>query len=481
MHSEESLFLIFSIYFLLVFIVGYVAKLKTKNLADYVLGGRRLSGPIVALGAGASDMSGWLLLALPGAVMTFGLKEIWLPIGLVVGAYLNWLFVAKRLRIATEKANDSLTIPTFLSNHFQDKTHLLSTISGIVIIIFFTIYCSSGFVAAATLGSSLFPISYSTALIISAVLLVGYTVLGGFLAISWLDFFQGILVFFALVMLPFFIFHHLHGIQPSFSIINKINANLLKPFHDFSLIGLVSLFAWSLGYFGQPHILVRFMAAKSANDIPLARRICMSWMSLSLMGATLVGLLGIAFFQGHPLVRNDLVFIKMGQALFNPFIAGIVISAVLSAIMSAISAQLLAMASVISEDCYHAFFRHRSQRSLVLISRVALVALALIALLIANEPSSTLLSLVGFAWAGLGSSFGPIILVSLFLKKVSKFAALAGVVTGGSVTIIWHLLAINHPLFAMVYEIIPAFSLSMLAIFLVQFVYARANAAKALF
>ena len=468
MNSQASLFLIFSVYFLLVFVVGYVAKLKTHNLADYVLGGRGLSAPIAALGAGASDMSGWLLLALPGAVMSFGLQEIWLPLGLVIGAYLNWLLVAKRLRIATEKANDSLTIPTYLANHFKDKKHIISSVGGIMLIIFFTIYCSAGFVAAAMLGSYLFPISYTTALIISAFVLVGYTTLGGFFAISWLDFFQGTLVFLALVILPFFIFYHLHGITHSFSIIQKINPNALTLFHHINFIGLISLFAWGLGYFGQPHILVRFMALKSPDSMPTARRICISWMTLSLIGATLVGLLGIAFFQGHTVLRKDLIFVEIGRALFHPLVSGVIIAAILSAIMSAISAQLLAMASVISEDCYHAFFRHRSQQSLVIVSRVSLVFLAIVAIFVANRPSSTLLNLVGFAWAGLGSSFGPIIITSLFFKNVRKEAALAGVITGGAVVIIWHLLSVYYPVFAKVYEIIPAFFLSSLAIFVVN-------------
>ena len=460
-HDKLPILITFIGYITIVLVIGVFASRVTRNLSDFVLGGRRLSPVIAALGAGASDMSGWLLMALPGAVFVWGLKEIWIPVGLTIGAYLNWRLVARRLRIATEKLGNALTIPAYFNYRFRDHNPLLRTTTALVIIVFFTFYASAGFVSSAVLLNSIFGIDYMSALIIGASVMVIYTCVGGFLAVSWVDFFQGSLMFFALMIVPFMTFHAIHIPSHYAEVMNRLPPYFFNPFHHFSVLGFISLLAWGFGYFGQPHILVRFMAIKSPDGLLVARRICMTWMTLSLVGAVLTGLSGAIYFKGR-LAEPEAVFLYLANILFNPWMAGILISAVLSAIMSVVSAQLLASASAVTEDIYHALFKKNlDQKRLVLIGRMTVVGIALVAAILASNPKSNILQLVAYAWSGLGASFGPIILMSLYWKRMTSGGAMAGMIAGALTVILWHYLGNKIGGIFQLYEIVPAFLMNL--------------------
>ncbi len=450
-------------YIVIVYMVGLIANRVTSNLSDYVLGGRRLSGPIAALGAGASDMSGWLLLALPGAAYTFGINQLWLPIGLSIGAYLNWQYVAKRLRVYTEIVKDSLTIPAYFDNRFHDHTRILRAATALVIVIFFTVYCSAGFYSAALLLNILFGLNYHIALLISAIVLVVYTCIGGFLAISWVDFFQGSLMFFALITVPMVTFHHLNGWHHVMHHLLLHMPSHMKAFTNISLITMISLLAWGLGYFGQPHILVRFMAVRTSKEIPVARFICMTWMVIALCGAVMTGIAGSAFY-GQGLAQPDSVFLELAKSLFNPWLYAILVSAVLSAIMSTSAAQLLAASSAVSEDIFHGLLRktHVSEKLLVLVGRIAVICIAFVAASMVLSKHNNLLWLVGFAWSGMGASFGPVIILSLYWKRMTKEGAIAGMLLAAITVIVWHNLGVHVGGIFKLYEMVPGFLVGLL-------------------
>ncbi|CDI88882.1 sodium/proline symporter PutP [Pseudomonas aeruginosa PA38182] len=330
----------FVIYIAAMVLIGLAAYRSTNNFSDYILGGRSLGSFVTALSAGASDMSGWLLMGLPGAVYLSGLSESWIAIGLIVGAYLNWLFVAGRLRVQTEHNGNALTLPDYFTNRFEDNSRLLRIFSALVILVFFTIYCASGIVAGARLFESTFGLSYETALWAGAAATIAYTFIGGFLAVSWTDTVQASLMIFALILTPVIVMLATGGVEPTFTAIELKDATSFDMLKGASFIGVISLMAWGLGYFGQPHILARFMAADSVKSIPAARRISMTWMILCLGGAVAVGFFGIAYFQAHPeqagaVSENpERVFIELAKILFNPWIAGVLLSAILAAVMS---------------------------------------------------------------------------------------------------------------------------------------------------
>ena len=459
----------FIIYLIGVMILGIIAYRQTHNLADYVLGGRRLSSGVTALSAGASDMSGWLLLGLPGALYASGLNQIWIAIGLTLGAYLNWRLVARRLRVHTEKANNALTLPDFLHHRFQDNSNLLRIISALVILLFFTFYTSSGLVSGAKLFENSFDLNYHTALWIGAAVIMAYTFMGGFLAVSWTDVLQGLLMLLALIVVPVVTINEIGGWKEMIASINQIDATRLDMFKDMSLLSIVSLMAWGLGYFGQPHILVRFMAIKFEQDIPKARLIGMSWMIISLTGAVLTGLVGFVYFTNPPLADSEKVFIELSQILFNPWVAGFLLAAILAAIMSTIDSQLLVSSSAITEDFYQAFLRpNASQTELIWVGRGAVIIVAVIALLIAQNPQSTVLELVGYAWAGFGGAFGPVIIFSLFWSRMTRNGALAGMIVGAITVVVWSDLTERGVIPFSLYEIVPAFILSSIAIVVVS-------------
>lgn len=456
----------FVIYILAMIGIGFAAWCYTRNLSDYILGGRSLGSFVTAMSAGASDMSGWLLLGLPGAVFASGISESWIAIGLTLGAWFNWQFVAGRLRVYTEITHNALTLPDYFTHRFEDKSKILRVLSALIILIFFTIYCASGMVAGARLFQQTFGMDYFPALFAGAFATILYVLVGGFLAISWTDTVQASLMIFALLITPVMVMMHAGGFAETIQTINTLNAQYSDMFRGSTVIGIISLLAWGLGYMGQPHILARFMAASSVHAIPNARRIGMTWMILTLLGAVCVGYFGIAYFAGHPdqagtvQADHETVFIALSQLLFNPWVAGILLSAILAAVMSTLSCQLLVSSSALTEDFYKVFFRpHASQKELVWIGRLMVLLVALIAIAIASDPNSKVLGLVGYAWAGFGAAFGPVVMLSLLWPRMTRNGALAGMLVGAITVIVWR----NGAWWGL-YEIIPGFVLATLAI-----------------
>jgi len=469
---ETGVLITFIIYLVGMLGIGVAAYKMTSNLSDYVLGGRRLGPGVAALSAGASDMSSWLLLGLPGAVYAAGgMNQIWLAVGLAVGAYLNWQFVAKRLRTYTEVANDSITIPDFFENRFKDGSKLLRVISALVILVFFTFYTSSGMVGGAKLFEASFGLSYTQALWIGAIVIISYTFLGGFLAVSWTDFIQGILMFLALIIVPVVAINKLGGWNETVNAVGEIDPIYLDAFSGMSTLAIISLLAWGLGYFGQPHILTRFMALRSKKDVPKARMIGTIWMIVSLFGAIFTGFAGIAYFADNPLPDGEQVFILFTQVLFDPWVSGILLAAILAAIMSTIDSQLLVSSSAVAEDFYKAILRKdASEKELVWVGRISVAAIALIAILLAMNPESSVLDLVSYAWAGFGAAFGPVIILSLFWKRMNRWGALAGMIVGAVTVVVWQKLTAAELIPFSLYEIVPGFVFAWIVAMVVSLV-----------
>ena len=460
----------FVIYICAMIAIGFAAWRYTRNLSDYILGGRSLGSFVTAMSAGASDMSGWLLLGLPGAIFAAGISESWIAIGLILGAWFNWLFIAGRIRVYTEISHNALTLPDFFTHRFEDKSRLLRLLSAVIILIFFTIYCASGMVAGARLFEQTFGLSYDTALWAGAAATILYVFVGGFLAVSWTDTVQATLMIFALLLTPVIVMLKLGSFDETMAVIDGININYSNMFSGTTGIGILSLMAWGLGYMGQPHILARFMAASSVKAIPNARRIGMTWMILCLGGAVAVGFFGIAYFAAHPdqaapvAENQERIFITLAQVLFNPWVAGVLLSAILAAIMSTLSCQLLVSASALTEDFYKAFLRPgASQKELVWCGRLMVLFVALVALFIAQNPQSQVLGLVGYAWAAFGAAFGPVVLFSLLWPRMTRNGALFGMLVGAVMVIIWR----NGGWFGL-YEMVPGFVLASLTIVLVS-------------
>lgn len=456
------------VYLLILLTIGYYSYKKTSNLSDYMIGGRGLGPLVTALSAGASDMSGWMLMGLPGAVYLTGISNIWIGIGLTVGAYFNYLLLAPRFRVYTEIANDSMTIPDYLENRFKDKSNILRLVSGIVILVFFILYVSSGLVAGGKLFVDTYKLTYTMGVVVTLSVVVLYTYYGGFLAVSLTDFFQGTLMFVCLITVPVVAYMNI-GVDPG-TFVNKVKAidpKLFDIFRGTSIASIISLLAWGLGYFGQPHIIVRFMAIKSAKELKSARRIGISWMAIGLLGAVVSGIIGLVYFTEHntPLSDPETVFLRLGDILFHPFITGIILSAVLAAIMSTISSQLLVCSSSITKDFYLAFFnKEASEKQQMVIGKLAVLVVAAFATVLAYLPNKTILDIVGQAWAGFGSSFGPVLLLSLYWKRMTKWGALSGMIVGGITVLLWIVLGLS----SFLYEMIPGFLLSLLSVIIVS-------------
>src|SRR5690554_6095435 len=474
-----------AIYFLAMIGIGlYAWRKSTSSSSEYLLGGRNLHPAVGALSAGASDMSGWMLMGVPGAVYLSGLGAAWIAVGLIVGAYFNYLLVAPRLRVFTEKTDDALTIPDFLEKRFMDKSRALRVFSSIVIVIFFTLYTSAGIVAGGKLFLASFGTSYELGLFITAGVVIVYTLFGGFLAVSMTDFVQGCIMFLALVLVPIVAIFDLGGIGQVSNTVSSINPDFLAFFRDASIadpmlnqlsfLGIISLLAWGLGYFGQPHIIVRFMAIRSVKDVPAARRIGISWMFVSIIGAMVTGFVGIAYVAETKMQLNDAetIFIIFSQFLFHPLISGFLLAAILAAIMSTISSQLLVTSSSLTEDFYKAFLRRdASDRELVTVGRISVLLVSLVAIALAWDPENTILGLVANAWAGFGAAFGPAIILSLFWKRMNRHGALAGMVTGAATVLFWiyaPVLENGATLSNVMYEIIPGFIMSFIAVIAVS-------------
>jgi sodium/proline symporter len=421
-------------------------------------------------------MSGWMLMGLPGAMYLSGISSLWIAIGLVLGAFLNYLIVAPRLRTYTEIANDSITLPDFFENRFNDNSRLLRVVSSVVIVVFFTLYTSSGIVAGGKLFESSFGLNYEMGLYVTAGVVVAYTLFGGFLAVSLTDFVQGCIMFVALVLVPIVTMNEVGGVSEIHASINTIDPALLDIFSGVSLIGIISAMAWGLGYFGQPHIIVRFMAIRSVKDMPAARRIGMSWMIVSIIGAMATGFAGIAYVSKTGLQLDDAetIFIVLSQILFSPLIAGFLLAAILAAIMSTISSQLLVTSSSLTEDFYKTFLhRDASDKQQVLVGRISVFLVALLAIYLAYDRNSSILTLVSNAWAGFGAAFGPVVIGCLYWKKMTRNAALAGMITGAVTVLLWIYAPITmngQSLSSVMYEIVPGFILCSLVIYIVSII-----------
>jgi sodium/proline symporter len=460
----------FGLYLLGMLAIGYYAWRRTRSFDDYILGGRSLNPWVTALAAGASDMSGWLLMGLPGALYAAGLAESWIAIGLVLGAWANWRFVAGPLRVYTERAGNALTLPDYFTHRFQDRSRLLRLFSALVILVFFAIYSASGIVAGGRLFESTFGLSYETAIFAGAAVTILYTLIGGFLAVSWTDAVQATLMVLALILTPIAVIAMAGGPAEAWATIAAAEPTRVDWLHGTTVIGIVSLMAWGLGYCGQPHILARFMAAESLAAIAPARRIAMSWMVICLVGAMAVGFYANAFFAGNPeaaapVVANpERVFIVLTQQLFHPWVAGVLLSAVLAAIMSTLSCQLLVCASALTEDFYKPFVRPKaSQRELIWVGRSALLMVAIVAIVLAWNPDNRVLSLVSYAWAGFGAAFGPVVVLSLLWRRMTRNGALAGMLVGAVTVLVWKPFG-----WWGLYEMVPGFILASLAIVIVS-------------
>ncbi|RLJ20593.1 sodium/proline symporter PutP [bacterium endosymbiont of Escarpia laminata] len=458
--------LTFLFYLIAILGIGIHAWRRTRNLSDFVLGGRQLGSWVTALSASASDMSGWLLLGLPGYAYLSGVESIWLAGGLLIGTWLNWRFIAAPLRLASEQAGNALTLPEYLSNRFDDRSGLIRTISSLFILLFFLFYTSSGLVAGGKLFESVFGLPYHWAVAAGTLTIILYTSFGGFLAVSWTDLLQGLMMAAALLIVPLMSFGELGGTAHTLQRIAEFNPALLDPFTDnkgvpLGWITIASLLAWGLGYFGQPHILARFKAIRHVAQIPTARRIAITWVLLTLTAACLVGLTGIPVFE-TPLADPERVFIHLVDLLFHPLIAGICLAAILAAIMSTADSQLLVASSAFTGDLYKGLFRcNANDRELMITGRLAVVGIAAIAFMLALDPDSSVLDLVSYAWAGFGAAFGPAILFSLYWKPMTRNGALAGIILGGLTVVIWKQL--SGGIFDL-YEILPDIVVSIAGI-----------------
>ena len=464
----------FIVYIFSMIVIGLIAARSTSSLSDYVLGGRRLGRVITGLSAGASDMSGWLLMGLPGALFVSGISQAWIAIGLTIGQWCNWKFVAARLRSFTANASDSLTLPDYFAARFMDKYRITAIVSAVIILIFFVVYCSSGMVSGAKLFEQTFKLDYQNALLIGAVSTILYVCIGGFLAVSWTDAVQATLMIFALIITPIIILTDIGSVNEANELVSLKSVNMSNILSGTTLIGLISLAGWGLGYVGQPHILVRFMAASTVRGMGGARRISISWMIFCLLGSVLVGYYGVAFAARHPEIEikdPEQIFIIVTQVLFSPWIAGILLSAILAAIMSTLSCQLLVASSTLTQDFYSRLIRkNASQKELVWVGRGMLLLVAAFAYVIAMDPNSGILKLVSYAWAGFGASFGPTVVISVFYKKMTLPAAIIGMITGALTVIMWE---IFNP-FGL-YSLVPGFIISSLVIFVVSLFTQKKN------
>lgn len=476
MQIDIGILIAFIIYFALMVWIGFYFYHKSNNISDYFLGGRQLGSWVTALSAQASDMSGWLLLGLPAAAFWSGLSAAWIAIGLALGTYFNWKLVAVRLRKFTYVADDSITIPQYLQNRFCSKSTAIRSVCAVIIFVFFLVYTASAFSTGAKLFQYVFHFDYIVALTVGAVIIIAYTFLGGFLAACWTDFIQGMLMFCALIVVPVVAAFTTSGISPEL-ITSFGGTNYLNLFADASgkvaLVTIVSGLVWGLGYFGMPHILVRFMAIKDSSMIKKSRIIAMIWVLISLCAAVFVGIVGIAFLGGRGIYADvgaaEVIFMDLVTRLFPGFIAGILLSAILAAAMSTADSQLLVAASAVSNDFYKALFRKdASDKELMWVSRAAVMVIAITAYLLALDPNSSVMGLVSYAWAGFGSSFGPVILLSLFWKRLTMKGAVAGMVVGGATVVLWE----NLPALAGtgLYSLMPGFALALIVIVVVSLI-----------
>lgn len=480
--------IVFVLYLVLMLGIGFYFSRRANSLNSYYLGNRSMNKWVVAMSAQASDMSGWLLMGLPGAIYLSGLSEAWIGVGLALGTYVNWKIVGRRLRKYTYFCNDSITLPDFFANRFRDKWGIIRVISALFILVFFLFYTTSGFVSCGKLFSTIFGWDYTTSLCVGVIVVVGYTFLGGFLAVSWTDFVQGLLMLFALLLVPVVICQINGGFAPTIDAMNQVNPYLMNIFTNAStgkaitVISIVSSLAWGLGYFGMPHILVRFMSIKNPDEITHSRRIAMTWVVLSLGASILIAVFGRYYLMQKGIVLDDpeKVFMVLTSHLFPTVIAAVLMAAVLAAIMSTADSQLLVSASAFSNDLYKRLIhKDASNKELMLVSRAVVIVIALIAGYLAYQgrPGASsgfldvVMSLVSFAWAGFGATFGPVVLLALFWKRTNLAGAISGMLVGGVTAFVWKFGLSNFAdtcsIFGL-YELAPGFVLSFVTIVVVS-------------
>ncbi|MBN9644903.1 sodium/proline symporter PutP [Corynebacterium mendelii] len=487
--SEHTWFILaIIIYMGAMLAIGYWSYRQTDEYDDYMLAGRNLNPFVAALSAGASDMSGWLLMGLPGALFVSGMSQLWIAIGLLIGCWANWFWVAPRLRSYSEVADNSITIPSFVENRVDDTSRVLRIVSSIVILVFFTFYVSSGMVAGGKYFEATFDAGYLDGMLIIAAVTVAYTFIGGFLAVSYTDAVQGSIMFAALILVPVIALFSMDNpadiwtwstAHPYGPYGAEGNPDYFSMVKGVSILAIISNLAWGLGYFGQPHIIVRFMAIRGPRECRSGRRVGIFWMLLCIVGATFVAIIGTAFFGQDPSIAitdrdsYETIFLDMARILFHPLFAGLVLTAVLAAIMSTISSQLLVTSSALVEDLYKIVVKKKpSSQVLINLSRTAVVAVAVFAAVLAANPNDSILDLVGFAWAGFGSAFGPLVIASLYWRRLNAPGAIAGMVTGAVVSFVWGQV---DALSSTLYEIVPGFIASALMIWIVSSVTAKPN------
>lgn len=486
------------VYMLGMLIIGFKSSENNKTSSDFYLGGRKLGPFVTAMSAEASDMSGWLLMGLPAVAMMGGLAEAsWTAIGLAVGTYLNWLFVAKRLRVYSQRI-DAFTLPDFFSKRFKDKSRVLVTISALFIVLFFIPYTASGFAACGKLFAGLFGMDYMTAMIISAVVIIAYCTMGGFLAASRTDFIQSIVMTIALFVVVGFGEGMINGFDSVFANVASLDG-YLDLFRGFSVadgtagsygaLPVVSTLAWGLGYFGMPHILLRFMAIEDKNKLKTSRRVASVWVVISMGVAVLIGVIGYSLMKNGilPQYANasaaETIIVDIAKFLSQygwiPAVTGgIILAGILASTMSTADSQLLAAASSISQDLLQGTCKVKmSQKASIWLARASVVAISIVAIVLAADPNSSVFRIVSFAWAGFGAVFGPIMLFSLFWKRTTKWAAVAGMVSGGGMVLLWKL--VLNPAFGGIftlYELMPAFILSCICIVVVSLLTKKPDA-----
>lgn len=461
---------VFVFYALVMLVIGVWAYRRSESATGYFLAGRSLSPLTAGLSAGASDMSGWLLLGVPAFAYNDGYKTLWLAGGLVLGAWVNWLVVARRLR-AYSIVTDCLTIPGYLSRRFRDHSRLTGVFSAFLILVFLFLYFTSGLVVGGKLLESVFGLSYTVAVVVGLACIVSYSLIGGFAAVCWTDVFQGLLMLAALVVVPVTVMRGEFG--QFHSDVRAINPELLSIWHDLRgqplpAITIISFLAWGLGYFGMPHVLARFQACRDNKALSLARRIGVAWMTVGLLGAVFVGLVGLVYVNkgGGALEYPEEIFLFLASSIFHPVVAGILLAAILAAVMSTADSQLLVCSSAFAEDlCKGLMWRNAGSEDIVRVARLSIIVLASLALVVALQPGSSILGLVAYAWAGLGATLGPVIVISLYWRRMNRNGALAGMLVGGAVTAIWAQLSGGY---FDLYEMVPGVVFAALAVVVVS-------------
>ena len=484
MTSSEICILIAIIVYMAVIIgIGVRFSKRNKDTDDFYLGGRKLGPFVTAMSAEASDMSSWLLMGLPGLALISGLADpAWTAIGLAIGTYLNWLLVARRLRIYTYTAGNSSTVPAFFSNRYRDDKRVLSVIAAIVIVIFFVPYTASGFAACGKLFNSLFGIPYKTAMVVSALVIVAYTALGGFLAASTTDFIQSIVMTIAIFVVIIYGITSVGGIDVVMSNAKSMAGYFsLTQTHNpetgaaapYGLLTIVSTLAWGLGYFGMPHILLRFMAVEDASKLKLSRRVATVWVIISMGVSIFIGITGSAMVSGGVVTElkdSERIIVNIAaliseHGILAAFVAGVILAGILAATMSTADSQLLAASSSVSQNIVkEVLVKNLSTKASMVIARITLVVIALIAVIIASNPDSSVFGIVSFAWAGFGAAFGPVMLAALFWKRSNRYGAFAGMISGGIMVFVWKFLI--KPMGGVwgIYELLPAFLVSVVFI-----------------